>query len=130
MEKVDVSFYGYADIGDRVWELKEVRDFMTQVDEKFPYWLFFMNKFCEGLQYIYLCKRPPVLTREQRIEIFPRTLARLMNSRWLPAMREMAMPPCGPVRICQRCIADSGATAGILPRRRRTREKKTCVRHR
>jgi hypothetical protein len=90
MEKVGVSFYGYTDIGNSVWEMKEVRDFICQIDERFPYWLFFMNKFCEGLEYIYLCKMPPVLTREERTEIFPRTLARLMNSRWLPAMREMA----------------------------------------
>ena len=42
-ERVDISFEGYEDRRE-LWEIPEVRAFVHKVDDKFPYWLYFLDK--------------------------------------------------------------------------------------
>jgi len=85
-ERVDIMFDGYNDSQWELFEIPEVRDFVYQLDEEFPYWLFFMSKAHFGLQCIILCFMPPFLTPEAKEKHFPETLVRLLDKRWLPAM--------------------------------------------
>ena len=43
-EGVDISINGYDYISEELFEISEVRDFVYKLDEKFPYWLFFLRQ--------------------------------------------------------------------------------------
>jgi len=73
-EKLDVAFHGYNDDTREVFEIPEIREYVSLLDQKFPYWLFFLTKSGLGLQAIALCMMPPYLTEQAlgRAEIGPR----------------------------------------------------------
>lgn len=85
-ERVDIAFDGYNDTRWELFEIPEVRNFVYRLDDDFPFWLFFMSKARFGLQCIMLCFLPPFMKPEARAEIFPETIGRLFEDRWLPAM--------------------------------------------
>lgn len=89
-ERVSVVFDGYNDTQWEIFEIAEARDFVFQLDERFPFWLYFLSKARFELQSIMLCFLPPFLTREAKARIFPEKLKTLMEERWLPAMTFMA----------------------------------------
>jgi len=60
-----------------------------KLDEQFPFWLFFLSKHDLGLQCLLLCFLPPYLTKEERAEIFPERIERLLTKRWFPAMNHI-----------------------------------------
>ena len=88
-ENVEIAFYGYGDDPRELFEIQEVREFVFKLDDAFPYWLFFMMKFGQGLQCIFLCKMLPFLTDEAKREIIPKRLGELLTGRWLPAMNHI-----------------------------------------
>jgi hypothetical protein len=88
-ERVDIAFYGYDAITLELFEIPEVRDFVHKLDEQFPFWLFFLSKYCLGLQCLMLCFLPPYLTEEARSEEFPERIERLLTKRWFPAMNHI-----------------------------------------
>ena len=77
---------GILDVGQHGFEISEARDFVFQLDERFPFWLYFLSKARFELQSIMLCFLPPFLTPEAKARIFPEKLKTLMEERWLPAM--------------------------------------------
>lgn len=85
-ERVDIVFDGYNDTQWELFEVPEVRHFVYQLDEVFPFWLFFLSKARFGLQCIMLCFLPPFLKPEAKAEMFPERIGRLLEDRWLPAM--------------------------------------------
>lgn len=89
-ERVAVVFDGYNDTQWEIFEISEARDFVFQLDERFPFWLYFLSKARFELQSIMLCFLPPFLTPEAKARIFPEKLKTLMEERWLPAMTFMA----------------------------------------
>lgn len=88
-ERVDVAFHGYDHDSRELFEIPEVRDFVYALDDKFPFWLFFLNKKCSGLQAISLCFLPPYLTPKAKQEEYPKRMDQLLQNRWFPAMNQV-----------------------------------------
>ena len=88
-ERVDFAIDGYNDTRWELFEMDEVRDFITKVDNSFPYWLYFLSKQTLGLHCIIYCFLPPFLKPEARANIFPDLLNDLLSRRWFPAMNEV-----------------------------------------
>jgi hypothetical protein len=88
-ERVDIAFHGYDGWAQEPFEIIEVRSFVTRLDEKFPYWLFFLSKRYLGLQCLLHCFLPPFLTEEGRARVFPQRIHDLLMRRWIPAMNHM-----------------------------------------
>jgi hypothetical protein len=78
-ESVDIAFHGYDDIALELFEMPEVRSFVAKLDEKFPYWFFFLSKHNLGLQCVLLCFLPPSLTETARAEVFPALIGVRIN---------------------------------------------------
>ena len=89
VERVDISFHGYDHTSQELFEIPEVRNFVYQLDEQFPFWLFFLSKRHLGLQCILWCLLPPFLTDEGRARIFPDRINQLLMKRWFPAMNNI-----------------------------------------
>ena len=75
----------------RFSKIPEIREYVRLLDEKFPYWLFFLTKNGLGLQAITFCMMSPYLTEQARREILPQQLAQLLSNRWFPAMNHMCI---------------------------------------
>lgn len=88
-ERVDIAFHGYDQDTRELYEIPEVRSFVYQLDEQFPFWLFFLSKRHLGLQCLLLCFLPPYLTEQARSRIFPERINQLLSSRWFPAMNQI-----------------------------------------
>ncbi len=88
-ERVDIAFHGFDEVPEELFEMPKVRDFVHKLDERFPFWLFFLSKHYLGLQCLLLCFLPPYLTEEARAEEFPGRIERLLSSRWFPAMNQI-----------------------------------------
>ena len=88
-EKLDVAFHGYDNDSRELFEIPEVRTFVNELDDQFPFWLFFLTKSGVGLQCIMLCLMPPYLTDEARRRIHPERLDDLLSKRWFPAMNHI-----------------------------------------
>ena len=88
-ERVDIAFHGYDDVALELFEMPAVRSFVYRLDEKFPYWLFFLSKHYLGLQCVLLCFLPPSLTETARAEIFPALISDHLTRRWFPAMNHI-----------------------------------------
>lgn len=90
MRKVNIAFDGYNQDSRELFEIPEVRTYVYKIDEKFPFWLFFMSTHDTGLQCIMFCFLPPYLIDEARAKIHPRRLSDLLTSRWFPAMNHVS----------------------------------------
>jgi hypothetical protein len=42
-ECVDIAFHGYDDDGRELWEIPDVRRFVSALDDRFPFWLYCAN---------------------------------------------------------------------------------------
>lgn len=88
-EQVDLSFHGYNDTSEELFEIAEVRNYVHALDDKFPFWLYFLSKSGTGLQCIAYCFLPPFLTQAAKAERFPQCLDELLQRRWFPAMNQL-----------------------------------------
>ncbi|MBM3841438.1 MAG: DUF1817 domain-containing protein [Verrucomicrobia bacterium] len=86
---VDVSFSGYEDTRDELFEIPEVRNYVYALDAKFPFWLYFLSRYFTGLQCITYCHLLPFLTPEARAKHHPQKLAELIERRWGPALFQL-----------------------------------------
>lgn len=89
VERVDIAFHGYDHTKQELFEIPEVRNFVVELGQQFPFWLFFLSKRLLGLQCLLLCFLPPFLTEEAQARIFPERINQLLSKRWLPAMSHM-----------------------------------------
>ena len=89
LECLDIAFDGYDHGSREIFQIAKVRNFVSRLDAKFHFWLFFMNKNLLGLQAVTLCLMPPYLTPDARKRIFPEVLDGLLTKRWLPAMNQV-----------------------------------------
>ena len=87
--RVDISFFGYDENPQELFEMPEVRDYVTKLDNEFPYWLYFLARECTGLWCLALCMLPPFLTEEARARIHQQRLADLLERRWVPALNHL-----------------------------------------
>lgn len=88
-EVVDIAFHGYNETAEELFEIPAVRNYVFELDDKFPYWLYFLTKTGTGLQCIAYCFLPPFLTPQARAQVFPERLNDLLTRRWFPAMNEV-----------------------------------------
>jgi hypothetical protein len=89
MLNVDISFSGYEDTREELFEITEVRNYVYALDAQFPFWLYFLSRHFMGLQCLAYCHLLPFLTREARMERHPSQLADLIERRWGPALFEI-----------------------------------------
>jgi hypothetical protein len=87
--RVDISFFGYDQNPQELFESPPVRDYVANLDNEFPYWLYFLARECTGLQCVALCMLPPFLTEEARVRIHRQRLADLLERRWVPALNHL-----------------------------------------
>ena len=90
-ERLDIAFHGYDDDTRELFEIPEVRNFVSRLDDQFPFWLFFLTKEGLGLQCIMLCLMTPYLTDEAKRTVLPERLNELLSKRWFPAMNQICM---------------------------------------
>lgn len=88
-ENVDIAFHGYDDYQEEIFEMSEVRDYVYELDEKFPFWLYFLSKKHLGLQALLLCFLPPCLNEKGKARIFPERIDSLLSKRWFPALNHI-----------------------------------------
>jgi hypothetical protein len=88
---MDIAFQGYDHDTRELFEIPEVRQYVSLLDDKFPYWLFFLGKNGLGLQAISYCLMPPYLNKIGRETLFPERLNNLLANRWFPAMNHICM---------------------------------------
>jgi hypothetical protein len=99
-KRVDISFHGYNNTTDELWEISAVRDYVSALDMQFPFWLYFLSRHFLGLQCVGFCMLPPFLTEEGRRRIHIDMLNDILAARWQPAL----------VRLCNSAgLADSVA---------------------
>jgi len=89
VERVDIAFHGYDHVKEELFEIPEVRKFVSELDQQFPFWLFFLSKRYLGLQCLLFCFLPPFLTEAAQSRIFPERINQLLTNRWGPAMGQM-----------------------------------------
>ncbi len=89
VERVDIAFHGYDQIRQELFEIPEVRNFVSELDQQFPFWLYFLSKRHLGLQCLLFCFLPPFLTEAGRAKVFPERISQLLANRWGPAMTQM-----------------------------------------
>lgn len=83
---VDVSFSGYENTNEELFEIMEVRNYVHALDAQFPFWLYFLSRHFTGLQCLAYCYLPPFLTPEARAESHSKQLVDLVERRWGPAL--------------------------------------------
>ncbi len=91
MENVSLSFDGYNQNIQELFEIPEVRDFVHEIDKSFPYWLFFLTKDTSTLKCITLCFLLPYLKDNYNNGINKQKLEDLLLKRWIPAMNHIGM---------------------------------------
>jgi hypothetical protein len=87
--RVDITFDGYNETSEELFEIPRVRDYVQALDEEFPYWLYFLSRSYFGLQCIALCFLPPFLTDEARAEIHRQRIGKLIERRLGPALNHI-----------------------------------------
>ncbi len=85
-ERIEVSFDGYDNTTKEIWEIPEVRNFVVELDSKFPYWLYFLTKNGGGLLAVLKCFLLPHLMPEADKQINGIRLKKYLDNRGFPAM--------------------------------------------
>lgn len=88
-ERVDIIFDGYNETSSELWEIPEVRNYVLELDSKFPYWLFFLSKNGNGLFVILKCFLLPYLEPIAEKEINGKRLQNYLEQRGLLAMNHL-----------------------------------------
>lgn len=86
MLNVDVSFSGYGNTSEELFEIPEVRNYVYALDAQFPFWLYFLSRHFLGLQCLAYCHLQPYLTPGVRAKSHPKELVELVERRWGPAL--------------------------------------------
>jgi len=88
-EGVDIGIHGYDSDVRELYEIPEVRDYIRKLDEKFPYWCYFLSTKARGLAWVVSCFCPPHLTPKTKAEIWPKRIGDYLERRGFPAMNRM-----------------------------------------
>jgi hypothetical protein len=88
-EKVDISFSGYDNRAEELWEIPEVRNYIQEIDNKYPYWLYFMSKNRQGLHVVLKCFLLPYLTKEAEKKVNGPMLQEYLEKRGFPACNRL-----------------------------------------
>lgn len=83
---VHILFGGYDEDPRPLWQIPDVRQYISSLNDQFPYWLFFMSYILPNFASIVLCLIPLNSTQEERKSFIQEQLLR----RWLVALHEMS----------------------------------------
>lgn len=83
---MSLSFHGYDTDPRPLWEINDVRQFVQELDEAFPEWLYFADFDVPWFPTIWLCLLPAHVTPEEKMSVFPSGIDNLLRTRWWPAM--------------------------------------------
>jgi hypothetical protein len=78
-ERVDIGFSGYDDDPRELWDIPEVKQFVQNLDCKFPYWFYFLSKFGSGLKVITFCYVNLIKISGTQVSIDEVSLAKYYN---------------------------------------------------
>lgn len=90
MVNVDLSFSGYDNTREELFEIPEVRRYVHALDAQFPFWLYFLSRHFMGLQCLAYCYLDAYLTEDARREAHPKQLVNLIQRRWGPALNQIS----------------------------------------
>lgn len=88
-EKIEIFIDGYNHTNQNLWEIPEVRDFISNIDTDFPFWFYFLNKESDSLFVILRCFLLPFLKPEAEIKINKEKLRHYIENRGFPAMNQI-----------------------------------------
>lgn len=88
-ERIALSFDGYNNTREELWEIPDVRKYVMNLDSQFPYWLFFLNKNDDGLSVIIRCFLLPHLNAAGNKEHNLPRLESYLTNRGFPAMNQI-----------------------------------------
>lgn len=88
-ERVDISFDGFNNWREELYEIPEVRNYVNGLDNFFPYWLYFLSKNGRGLFVIIKCFLLPFLKPEADREINGKKLQDYLENRGFLAMNHL-----------------------------------------
>ena len=88
-ERVDISFDGYDNAREELYEITEVRNYVSGLDNLFPYWLYFLTKNGGGLLVIIKCFLLPFLKPEAEQKINGKKLQDYLENRGFLAMNHL-----------------------------------------
>jgi hypothetical protein len=88
-ERVDITFDGYNDDARELFEIPEVRNFVYELDNQFPFWLYFLSKYHSGLFCVLNCFLPPNLMDEAKKRKWPQLIQEYLLKRGIPALNQV-----------------------------------------
>jgi hypothetical protein len=88
-ERVDISFDGYNNTREELYEIPEIRNYVSELDNLFPYWLYFLSKNSSGLLVIIKCFLLPFLKPDAEQEINGKKLQDYLEQRGFLAMNHL-----------------------------------------
>lgn len=103
-ERVAIGFGGYDDDTEPLYEKPDVRRFVMELDQEFPFWLYFLSRYFDSLPLISLCMLLPHLTEEARREMHPKQLQDWIENRWGPALNYVCQTAGLPERVADELL--------------------------
>lgn len=88
-ERVDILIDGYNNTSEELFEIPEVRNYVNELDDIFPFWLYFLSKDCSGLLVVIKCFLLPFLKPEDEQKINGKKLQDYLETRGFPAMNQL-----------------------------------------
>jgi len=73
-ERVELGVSGYENDPRELWNIPEVKNYFKQLDEKFPYWFFFLSKQGHGLKLIAFCCIDLIQITNKQVWLEPATM--------------------------------------------------------
>ncbi|AXH96190.1 hypothetical protein DV701_08635 [Ornithinimicrobium avium] len=87
LERVSLSFHGYGRSDTELHEVPQVRAYAQALDQRFPYWLYYLDKRTNSFDLLWRCCAPPVPTPEDEAQTsYPPELEKRLQEWWLPAL--------------------------------------------
>lgn len=89
MGQLELVFCGYDHDSRNVWEIPEIRDFVSKLNNDFKHWLFFLRNDTLGLITVAFCLlKPTVIVNGWKVEEMD--IERLLKDEWWAGFNEMS----------------------------------------
>ncbi|RKT79423.1 hypothetical protein DFJ68_2893 [Terracoccus luteus] len=89
-ERVMVSVHGYDDDPRELSEVAEVCSFLDKLDDKFPFWLYFLDKRTSSLLMVMRCLLAMRVETDADPSVQRQHLGNLVSTWWFPALNMVA----------------------------------------
>ena len=82
-ERVDLGVNGYDDDRRELWDIPEVKIFIQKLDQRFPYWFYFLTKLGSGLKMVAFCCTNLIKLTDEQVWLEPASLKLFYNSHFI-----------------------------------------------